>query len=143
MPLMLTEVNAGRFTICDYVRWSAANPAKTLGLYPRKGVIQPGSDADIAVVDLAREWTIDDAKLQSRSKITPCHGLKVKGLPIHTLVRGRFVMKDRTLVADTRGWGRSVHAIQHMPPPDVRNADQTMQAITRLPDAPLRQRSAA
>ena len=68
MPLMLTEVNAGRFSICDYVRWSAANPAKIWGLYPRKGVIQPGADADIAVVDLAREWTIDDAKLQSRSQ---------------------------------------------------------------------------
>ena len=52
MPLMLTEVNAGRMTIMDYVRWSAANPAKTWGLYPRKGVIQPGADADIAVVDL-------------------------------------------------------------------------------------------
>ena len=42
-----------------------------------------------------------------------------KGLPIHTLVRGRFVMKDRTLVPGTRGWGRSVHAIQNMPPPRV------------------------
>ena len=131
MPLMLTEVNAGRFSICDYVRWSAANPAKIWGLYPRKGVIQPGADADIAVVDLAREWTIDDAKLQSLSKITPFHGRRVKGLPIHTLVRGRFVMKDRTLVPGTRGWGRSVHAIQNMPPPRLRNTDQTMQAIVR------------
>ena len=67
----------------------------------------------------------------------------MKGLPIHTLVRGRFVMKDRALAADTRGWGRSVHTIQHMPPPDVRNADQTMQAVTRIPDVPLRQRSAS
>ncbi len=143
MPLMLTEMNAGRYTVCDYVRWSAANPAKTFGLYPRKGVIQPGSEADIAVVDLAREWTIDDAKLQSRSKITPFHHRRVKGLPIHTLVRGRFVMKNRTLAADTRGWGRSVHTIQQMPSPDVRNADQTMQAVVRMPDVPLRQRSAS
>ena len=93
------------------------NPAKIWGLYPRKGVIQPGADADIAVVDLDREWTIDDAKLQSLSRITPFHGRRVKGLPIHTLVRGRFVMKDRVLKPDTRGWGRSVHAIQQMPPP--------------------------
>src|SRR5471032_1044512 len=49
MPLMLTEVNAGRFSISDYVRWSAANPAKIWGLYPRKGVIQAGADADIAI----------------------------------------------------------------------------------------------
>jgi dihydroorotase len=131
MPLMLTEVNAGRFSICDYVRWSAANPAKIWGLYPRKGVIQAGADADIAIVDLAREWSIDDAKLQSLSKITPFHGRRVKGLPIHTLVRGRLVMKDRTLMPGTRGWGRSVHAIQNLPPPRLRNTDQTMQAIVQ------------
>jgi dihydroorotase len=131
MPLMLNEANAGRFSICDYVRWTAAAPAKIFGLYPRKGVIQPGSDADIAIVDLNREWTIEDAKLQSRSKITPWNGRRVKGLPVHTLVRGRFVMRDRALAADTRGWGRSVHAIQKMPPPHVRNADQTMQAIIK------------
>jgi dihydroorotase len=134
MPLMLTEANAGRYSICDYVRWSAASPAKTFGLYPRKGVIQPGSDADIAVLDLGREWTIDDAKLQSRSKITPWHGRRVKGLPIHTLVRGRFVMKNRTLVPGTRGWGRSVHTIQAMPPPAVQNADKTMTTIVRPPE---------
>jgi len=135
MPLMLTEVNAGRFSISDYVRWSAANVAKLWGLYPRKGVIQPGADADIAVVDLAREWTIDDAKLQSLSRITPFHGRRVKGLPLHTLVRGRFVMKDRQLVSGTRGWGRSVHAIQNMPPPQIQTSAQTMQAILRGPGA--------
>jgi dihydroorotase len=132
MPLMLTEVNAGRFNISDYVRWSAANPAKIWGLYPRKGVIAPGAEADIAIVDLTREWTIDDAKLQSLSKITPFHRRRVKGMPIHTLVRGRFVMKDRTLLPGTRGWGRSVHAIQNLPAPHLRNIDQTMRAIVRV-----------
>jgi dihydroorotase len=131
MPAMLTEVNAGRMSICDYVRWSSFNPAKTWGLYPRKGAIQPGSDADLALVDLTRAWTIDDAKIQSRSKISPWHGRTVKGLPIHTIVRGRFVMRDRGLMADTRGYGRSVHTIQQMPVPDVRNADKTLRAVTR------------
>jgi dihydroorotase len=131
MPLMLTEAAAGRYSVSDYVRWSSFNPAKIWGLYPRKGVIQPGADADIAVVDLDREWTIDDAKLQSLSRITPFHGRSVKGLPIHTLVRGRFVMKNRTLVPDTRGWGRSVHAIQNLPPPSLQNTDSTMKAIVR------------
>ncbi len=132
MPLMLTEANAGRFGICDYVRWSAANPARIFGVYPRKGAVAPGSDADVTVVDLARESTIDDAALQSRSKITPWNGRRVKGLPIHTLVRGRFVMRNRALLPHTRGWGRSVHVLQEMPPAKVRNADHTMQAIVRL-----------
>jgi dihydroorotase len=131
MPLMLTAVNAGRMSICDYVRLAAAAPAKIWGLYPKKGAIHPGADADIALVDLAREWTIDDAKLQSRAKITPWNGYRVQGLPVHTLVRGRFVMRDRQLVPQTRGWGRSVHAIQHMPPAQVRNAEQTSAAIVR------------
>jgi dihydroorotase len=129
MPLMLTEVNNGRMSICDYVRLSSFNPAKIWGLYPRKGAIQPGSDADLAIIDLKREHTLNDAALQSRSKISPWNGRRVKGLPVHTLVRGRFVMKDRTLVDGGRGWGRSVHKIQRMPAPQPRNIDLTMQAI--------------
>ena len=130
MPLMLTEVNAGRMSICDYVRMSSYNPARIWGLYPRKGALTPGSDADIALVDLAREHIIRDAEIQSRSKISPWDGRPVKGLPIHTLVRGRFVMKDRKLVPATKGWGHSVHTIQEMPEPDIRNAAHTMQSIT-------------
>jgi dihydroorotase len=130
MPLMLTEVNGGRISITDYVRLSAFNPARIWGLYPRKGSLAPGADADIAMVDLTRAMTIDDAQLHSRSKISPWHGRRVQGLPIHTLVRGRFVMRNRELVADSKGWGRSVHTIQDMPAPMVRNADQTMRAIT-------------
>jgi dihydroorotase len=133
MPLMLTEVNAGRMTIMDYVALSSAKPARIWGLYPRKGVIAPGAEADIAVVDLKREMTLDDATLQSRAKITPWHGRKVKGLPVHTIVRGRFVMRDRTLVEGTRGHGRSVHTIQQMPAAAPRNTDQTMEAILRVP----------
>jgi dihydroorotase len=136
MPLMLTEVNAGRMSIMDYVKLSAANPAKVWGLYPRKGTITPGAEADIAVVDLAREMTLDDATLQSRAKITPWHGRRVKGLAIHTLVRGRFVMRDRALVEGTRGHGRSVHAIQQMPTATPRNTDQTMTTVTRVPARP-------
>jgi dihydroorotase len=143
MPLMLTAVNAGRLSICDYVRLAAAAPAKIWGLYPKKGAIQPGADADIAIVDLKRTWTIDDAKLQSRSKITPWNGWRVQGLPLHTLVRGRFVMRDRQLIAQTRGWGRSVHAIQRMPPAHPENADQTMAAVTAMPPGTSRTEGAA
>jgi dihydroorotase len=129
MPLMLTEVNNGRMSICDYVRKSAFNPAQVWGLYPHKGAIQPGADADLALVDLARGHTVADAALQSRSKISPWNGRRAKGLPLHTLVRGRFVMKNRTLVAGTNGWGRSVHPKQQMPPPTLQHTDQTMAAI--------------
>jgi dihydroorotase len=122
-------VNRGRLSLTDYVRLSSFNPAKIWGLYPRKGAIEPGADADMALVDLSRDHTIADAALQSRSKISPWNGRRVKGLPLHTLVRGRFVMKDRALAAGASGWGRSVHQIQRMPAPDLHHTDQTMEAI--------------
>ncbi|WP_428490237.1 allantoinase AllB [Rhodopila sp.] len=130
MPLMLTELAPRHASICDYVRWSAANPARIWGLAPQKGAVRVGADADLALVDLEREMTLDDAALQSRSKISPWHGRRVKGLPIHTLVRGRFVMRNRALVPGTEGWGRSLHTIQAMPPAQPRNTDATMAAIT-------------
>ena len=52
-------------------------------------------------------------------------------MPIHTLVRGRFVMKDRQVLGETKGWGRSVRRIQRMPPPQPKNSDQTLMAVTR------------
>jgi dihydroorotase len=129
MSIMLTEVNRGRMTLMDYVKWSAVNPAKAWGIYGRKGVIRPGADADIVLVDMQREGVISQGRLHSRSKITPWNGRFVQGYPLHTLVRGRFVMKDGELVADSKGWGRSVKEIQQMPEPVVRNADKTTAAI--------------
>ncbi|MGU3493264.1 allantoinase AllB [Xanthobacteraceae bacterium A53D] len=129
MPLMLTEVAKGRYSVSDYVRWSAANPAKVWGLYPRKGVIQAGSDADFAFVDLGKTWILKDEELHSRSKISPWDGREVTGLPVHTMVRGRFVVKNRELVADTKGFGRSVHTIQDMLPAEPKNTDQTLAAV--------------
>jgi len=131
MPLMLTEVERGRLSLTDYVRLSSYNPAKIWGLYPRKGAIMPGADADLALVDLNRDHVIRDSSLQSRSKISPWNGRRVKGLPLHTLVRGHFVMKDRMLVEGMNGWGRSVHNIQHMPAPVLHHTDQTTEAIVR------------
>ena len=129
MALMLTEINRGRAAITDYVRWSAVNPAKAWGLYGVKGVIQPGAHADFALVDLQREAVIANERLHSRSKLTPWDARPVKGVPVHTLVRGRFVMRDRELVDDTRGWGRPVKTWQAMPAAAPRNVDKTMGAI--------------
>jgi len=133
MPLMLTQVRSGRLSIVDYVRLTSTKPAKAFGLYPAKGALLPGSDADVTLVDLDRTHTIRAAELNSRSKITPFEGHSVTGLPIHTLVRGRFVMRDRKLVAATKGWGQPVNRIQRMPNPQPRNTDQSLAAVTRVP----------
>lgn len=127
MPLMLTEVNRGRMSISDYVRWACVNPAKAWGFFPRKGVIQPGADADVVLVDMKREWTIDQSLLFSKSKISPWHGRQVSARPVLTMVRGRVVMEEGRIVADP-GWGRP--AAQQMPPPAPRNLDKSTAAIT-------------
>jgi len=133
MPLMLTQVQAGRMSLNDYVRMTSTAPAKAFGLFPRKGTLIPGADADLVVIDLNREEIVDSGVLQSKGPSTPFDKVAVKGVPIHTLVRGRFVMRDRKLCVEAKGHGLSVRRIQQMPKPDPRNLEHTTEAICRLP----------
>ena len=133
MALMLTEVNRERATLMDYVRWSAVAPAKAWGLYGTKGVLAPGAHADIAIVDMARQGVLSQNRLQSISKISPWHGRAVQGFPLHTLVRGRFVMRNGQLVTEAAGWGRSVKAVQKMPRALPRNVAHYTSAILATP----------
>ena len=133
MPLMLTEINRQRATLMDYVRWSAAAPARAWGIYGAKGVIAPGAHADIAIVDMNRHGVLSQNRLQTISKISPWHGRAVQGYPLHTLVRGRFVMRDGRLVSDAAGWGRSVKAVQCMPAARPRNTEHATTAILTTP----------
>lgn len=129
MPLMLTEVAAGRMTLEHYVRISSANPARAFGMWPSKGRIAVGALADISVLDLAREEVIAAERLHSRGKVTPFEGRKTIGAPIHTLVRGQFVQRDRSLVDGMAGHGTQVNDIQKMRPPQPRNVDQSLAHI--------------
>ena len=135
MPLMLSQVAEGRLTLEDYVRLSAENPARAFGLAAAKGRLEPGMHADIAVVDLTRREVIRAEALHSRGKVTPFAGREVTGVPVHTLVRGRFVQRDRRLVEDMAGWGRQVTAVQRMPPPAPRNTQHAMAAVLTTPGA--------
>ena len=126
MPLMLTEVAAGRMTLEHYVRISSANPARAFGMWPHKGRIAVGALADVTAVDLAREEVIAASRLHSRGKITPFEGRKIMGAPVHTLVRGAFVQRDRQIVEGMAGHGTQVTDIQAMPTPNPRNSDQSL-----------------
>ena len=126
MPLMLTQVANGRLTLSDYVRVTAANPAKAWGLYPRKGVMQVGADADIVLVDTRKTDVIRAAGLHSRSQVTPYDGTHVQGLPVMTFVRGKPVARDGEILAPP-GWGQPVR--QTIPPPAPRNLATTMAAV--------------
>jgi len=109
MALMLTQVSRGRMTLCDYVRMACAAPARSFGLYPRKGVLAEGADADIVFVDMKKRGTIEGASLHSIGNATPFEGFEVVGMPVRTFVRGRTVAKEGKAV-DAAGWGRNVVA---------------------------------
>lgn len=107
MRLMLTEVARGRMQLADYVRMACTAPAKAFGLYPRKGAIQVGSDADVVLVDLNRRSSIAAANLHSIGNGTPFEGFETIGLAVMTLVRGEVVAEGGKPVGRP-GWGRSV-----------------------------------
>jgi dihydroorotase len=109
MPLMLAAVSAGRMTLADYVRRSSYNQARAFGLFPRKGLLAPGSDADIVLVDMVRRGEVRAAALHSKGNATPFEGFRLHGLPVRTLVRGRTVAIDGRAL-EAAGWGRSVTA---------------------------------
>ncbi len=113
VPLMLSQVNKGRLSLNAYVKLAAENPARTFGLYPRKGVIAAGSDADFTIVDMGRISAIDSRKLHSRSTTTPFDGWPVKGIPVYTIVRGQVVMKEGQITG--RVEGRHIRACNMTP----------------------------
>ena len=98
-------VGGGRIDLNTFVRLTATNPAKRFGLYPRKGTIAPGSDADLVLWDAEKRVTLTNALMQHAIDYTPYEGLEVTGWPVMTLARGRVVM-DAGAVATEPGAGR-------------------------------------
>jgi dihydropyrimidinase/dihydroorotase len=94
LPMMLSEgVNKGRISIERLVQVASENPARIFGLYPKKGAILPGSDADLIVVDLKRRARITKALLHTITPWSVYEGWEVTGWPVMTLVRGNIVME--------------------------------------------------
>jgi dihydropyrimidinase len=101
LPVLFSEgVMKGRMTLEQFVAVTAANPAKTYGLYPRKGTIAVGADADIAIWDPEQRVTLRHEMLQDGADYTPYEGREIVGWPVTTLVRGRVVMQGGELVGD-------------------------------------------
>ncbi len=99
LPILFSEgVVKGRITLNDFVAFTATNHARTYGLYPKKGTIAVGTDADIAIWDPARRVRITQALMHNATDYTPYEGLEVTGWPIATMVRGQFVVRDGKLV---------------------------------------------
>lgn len=99
LPLLFSGgVMAGRIDVHQFVALTSTNPAKIYGLYPRKGSIMIGADADIVLWDITRKVVIENALLHHEVDYTPYEGTTVQGWPVLTLARGKVVSKDQAFV---------------------------------------------
>jgi dihydroorotase len=102
VPIMLDHVNAGRLSLARFVDLTSAGPQRLFNI-AGKGRIMAGYDADLTVVDLKREEIITDKWIASRAAWTPYDGVKVKGWPVGTFVRGQRVMWQGELTTPSKG----------------------------------------
>ncbi len=101
LPLLLTEgVVSGRLSLNRLVEIWATGPARVFGLYPRKGLIAVGSDADLVILDPDRESVLRPEELHMNTDCLPYEGRQVHGLPVTTVLRGEVVVEEGRLVVD-------------------------------------------
>lgn len=109
-PAVLDEaIHTWGFPLEHCAAITATNAARVFGLYPRKGTILVGSDADLALYDFTREWTVRASDLLTKHRWTPFDGRRVRGQVVRTVVRGRTVYVDGRLAAEP-GSGRFVRS---------------------------------
>jgi allantoinase len=108
VPVMLSFVDQGRLTLEEWVRRHSARPAQVWGMYPQKGSLQVGTDADFTIVDPDVEWTLESAdELHSKNCVTPFVGENFTGRAVTTVVRGEVVYEDGAVVGES-GYGTRV-----------------------------------
>lgn len=110
LPLLLNGVNEGWLTLERLAEVTSENPARVFGLYPKKGAIRVGSDADLIIVDLDKETTIRNEDQITECGWTPYDGYEVKGAPTTSVLRGRVVMEDGKVVGK-KGYGEYIHRL--------------------------------
>ena len=113
LPVLLSNgVNEGRISIERLSEVTSYNTARIFNLYPRKGTINKGSDADLSIVDLNLEQKVTPELLQSYADYTIYDGMKMRGWPVLTMVRGEVIMEDGLVYDNMMGHGEFVASPQ-------------------------------
>ena len=108
LPVLLTDgLHARGLSLERIAHLTATAPAQLFGLYPRKGAIAVGADADFAIVDSEQRWTFGSNDLQTRSGVSAYLGRKFTGKVVRTIVRGETVFVDGEMTGRP-GWGQFV-----------------------------------
>ena len=98
----------GRITLPQLVRYACTEPAKVAGLYPQKGAVAEGADADLVILDPEKEWVMTTGKLHGNADYTCYEGMKIRGAVEQVLLRGKTIAKDGVFTGQ-RGDGRFLH----------------------------------
>lgn len=112
LPVLLTEgVHKRGLPLPSLVRMLSGNPARIFGVYPQKGSLQPGADADLVVVDLDKEWTLSADQLFYKNKHSAYVGHTFKGSVERTILRGVTIFQAGEIKAQP-GYGRPIRRTQ-------------------------------
>ncbi len=108
LPLVYSEgVAKGKLSVTDLLRLLSEGPAKTFGLYPQKGSLRIGADADIVIFDPDVQRSISVASLHMNTEFSPYEGVSVQGAVSETISRGKIVFCDGEFQGE-RGWGKFI-----------------------------------
>jgi len=109
LPVLLCKgVNEGRISLERVAEVTSYNAARIFGLYPKKGTIEKGSDADVTIIDLDFLQKVTPEILQSYSDYSIYNGWELRGWPVFTIVRGRVIMENGHVDKNTCGYGEFV-----------------------------------
>lgn len=108
LPILLSEgVSKGRISINKVCELTSTNIAKIYGCYPQKGIIAPGADADVVIVDMNKEVTLSKDVLHNNISYCLHDGMEIKGYPILTMARGEVIVEDGEFKGE-KGAGRFI-----------------------------------
>lgn len=103
LPLLLEGMGRPGFSLAQLARLTSRNVADRFRLPKTKGRLEPGADADLALVDLSREFVVRAEDLLCRHKISPYLGRALTGRVVHTILRGKIIFKDGKIAGPNRG----------------------------------------
>ncbi|MFA6941279.1 MAG: amidohydrolase family protein, partial [Clostridiaceae bacterium] len=98
-------VMKGRISLNKFVEVTSTNPAKLFGIYPKKGEIANGSDADLVIIDPNKEVTLSKNILHENVDYTPYEGIELTGYPVITIARGKIIVKEG-IFCGNKGYGK-------------------------------------
>ena len=137
LPLLFSEgVQKGRISLQQFIALGSTNHARLYGLYPRKGTIAVGSDADVAIWDPDKDVTVRWKDLHDNVGYSPYEGRQLKGWPVTVVSRGRVVVENGKLNAE-RGSGKFLQCDSPDSAKPLGNTAPEMKSMTRFGLKPL------